>query len=266
MEASILLKQHKAQEEKRAKDAKTSADQFLLAAEMPPRKYKSRLQRSLHAGPTARKDAEEKGVRWVEVLGALLVHTPTPMGRILGDKPRSLQLLGAGRRTSTLHSRVRAVRRYLKWLALNHDVGYPSELEHVTGYLLARQSEPCTRNALRGAHTAIAFMEHLAGVEQTSKLTGTQVFSIVQKEILADTLPGKPSKQAPRMLIGMLSMLEDLVMSETSPVYHRIYAWWILVQSWGTGIDVSSIDTIKNSRLGSCCDLSTGLHQCPLFS
>ena len=39
IEASCLLKQHYAQKEKRAKDTKTSADQFLLAAEMPPRKY-----------------------------------------------------------------------------------------------------------------------------------------------------------------------------------------------------------------------------------
>ena len=107
IEASGLLKQHYAQKEKLAEDAETSADQFLLAAEMPPRRCKSRLQRSLFAGPTARKDAEEKErARLVEVLGAMLVHTPTPMGKILGDKPGSLQLLGAGRPASTLRSRV----------------------------------------------------------------------------------------------------------------------------------------------------------------
>ena len=58
----------------------------------------------------------------------------------------------------------------------------------MTGYLLARQSEPCTRNALLGAHTAIAFMEDVAGVEQSEKLTGTQLYAIIQKEILANTL------------------------------------------------------------------------------
>ena len=79
------------------------------------------------------------------------------------------------------------VRRYLNWLALNHDLGYPRELDHVTGYSQARQSEPCTRNVLRGAHTAIAFKEEVAGVEQSEKLTGTQVYAIVQKEILANT-------------------------------------------------------------------------------
>ena len=73
---------------------------------------------------TARKDAEEKErARWVEILGSMLVYTPTPMGRILGERPGSIQLLGAGRRASTLRSRVRSVRRYLNWSALNHDLG-----------------------------------------------------------------------------------------------------------------------------------------------
>ena len=104
----------------------------------------SRLQRTLYAGPTAQKDAEEKErARWVEILSSMLVHTPAPMGRILGERRGSLQLLGAGWRASTLRSRVRAVRRYLNWLALNHDFGYPRELDHVTGYSLVRQSEPC---------------------------------------------------------------------------------------------------------------------------
>ena len=95
----------------------------------------------------------------MEVLGAVLVHTPTPWEKMLGDKPGTLQLLGAGRRACTLRSRDRAVRRYLNWCALNDDTGYPSELEHITGYLQAWQSEPCTRNALRGAHAAIVSME-----------------------------------------------------------------------------------------------------------
>ena len=64
MEAAVLLRQQKALGEKHAKEVKTSARQ---AAEMPPRRYKSHLQRTLYAGPTARKDADEKErARWVE--------------------------------------------------------------------------------------------------------------------------------------------------------------------------------------------------------
>ena len=140
------------------------------------------------------------------------------MGRIFGERPGSIQLLGAGLRASTLRSRVRAVRRYLNWLALNHDLGYPRELDHVTGYLAARQSEPGTRNTLWGAHTAIEFMEEVAGVEQSEKLTGTQLH--------ANTPPSTPVKQAPKMPVGIISMLENLVVSESASVYHRNYAWW----------------------------------------
>ena len=60
MDAAVLLEQQKAQQKKKAKDTKTSADQFLHAAELPPRRYTFRLQRTLYSGPTARKDVEEK--------------------------------------------------------------------------------------------------------------------------------------------------------------------------------------------------------------
>ena len=73
-----------------------------------------------------------------------------------------------------------------------------------------------------GAHTAIAFMEEVAGVEQSEKLTGTQVYAVIQKEILANTLPSRPVKQAPRMLVGIITMLENLVGSECLPSHLRV--------------------------------------------
>ena len=97
--ASGLLREHHPEKKRQAKETKTSADQFLLAAETAPRRFKSRLQRSSSTGPTARKDAEEKErSRWVEVLAAVLVRTPTPMGKLLADRLGSVQFLGAGRR------------------------------------------------------------------------------------------------------------------------------------------------------------------------
>ena len=155
MEASILLKQRKGtgrEERQRCKDIGGSV--LSGRGDAASQVYVTSATQPL-CGPDSPEGCRRKGkARWVEVLGAMLVHTPTPMGKMLGEKPSSLQLLGAGRRASTLRSRVRAVRRYLNWLALNHDTDFPSELEHVTGYLQARQSEPCTRIALRGAHVA----------------------------------------------------------------------------------------------------------------
>ena len=36
------------------------------------------------------------------------------------------------------------------------------------------------------------------------------------------------------MFSSMLKALEQLVMSVSSPVYFRIYAWWTCIQSWAT--------------------------------
>ena len=118
MEAAVLLRQQNALGEKHAKEVKSSADQFLRAAEMPPRRYKSHsvlFAQDRRPGRTRRTPKRKGRARWVEILGSMLVHTPAPMGRILVERPGSIQLLGAGRRASTLRSRVRAVRRYLNW-------------------------------------------------------------------------------------------------------------------------------------------------------
>ena len=57
----------------------TSA-QFDWAAAERPRKYRSRLERMLFDGPTARRDAEEaERQRWLQILADLLRHSPTPM-------------------------------------------------------------------------------------------------------------------------------------------------------------------------------------------
>ena len=177
MEAAVLLRQQKALGEKHAKEVKTSADLFLRAAEMPPRKYKCSLaayslRRTDGPGRTLKKKKEHAGWKYWHLCSYTLRRLWEGFS---GNDAGSIQLFGAGRRASTLRSRVLAARRYLNWLALNHDLGYPRELDHVTDYFLARQSEPCTTNALRGAHTAIAFMEEVAGVEQSEKLSGTQV-------------------------------------------------------------------------------------------
>ena len=141
---------------------------------------------------------------------------------------------------------------HLTWLALNHDVGYARELEHVTGYVQARQTEACTRNALRGAHTATASMEEVSGVEQASKKTPSQFYSVIQREILADALPGKPAKQASRMCVLVLSMLEEVVLNAASLVYHRIYAWWILWEHSGLMTVVASNQKTYPLLVGRC--------------
>ena len=156
------------------------------------------------------------------------------MGALLAAQPSNLQLLGAGRRAATLRSRVRAVKRFLDWLAVSHVKGYPTELHDFTGYLQARQSEPCTRGALKGAHKALVFMEEVAGVTAQARITTSSLYLVIQMELLANSIPGRPTRQAPRMFMSMLAALEELTVNDKALPYYRVYAWWILLQSWGT--------------------------------
>ena len=94
--------QNKSQEQSREK---TVADQLAQAFTLPPRKYKTRLERTLFSGPTPRKDAEElERSRWIHNLATMLVDTPTPIGQILKSHPTDCQYLGAGPIASTLRA------------------------------------------------------------------------------------------------------------------------------------------------------------------
>ena len=70
-------------------NSSAASDQLVLAAELKPRKFRSKWQRIVYEGPTARKDLEDaERARWVASLGDLLRHTDTPMGRLLQENQR----------------------------------------------------------------------------------------------------------------------------------------------------------------------------------
>ena len=185
-------------------------------------------------GPSARRDSEEaERSRWIFTLSELIKGTATPMGMMLTDKPGK-QLEGGGRRASTLRSRVRGVRKFLPWLALNRELSYPTSFDQLSEFLQVRRSEPCNRKALKGTHQRFAFLEETVGTPAQERLTGSALYGVIYRELLASTQPGRPTKQAPRMLSPMLSLLEQLVMNETSPIFLRAYSWWMLLQNWAT--------------------------------
>ena len=76
-------------------EASSVADQLVIAADLKPRKFRTKWQQAVCEGPAARKDAEstERG-RWVAVLADLLRSTITPMGRLQRENPSTVQLLG----------------------------------------------------------------------------------------------------------------------------------------------------------------------------
>ena len=124
--ASIALHHFENERAQMKQVEKKATEQFLAAALNKPKVYKTVLHRSFYETSTARRDTEEaERVRWVSELCMLLRGTPTPMGKLLVDKPSSESLVGAGKRAATLRSRVRMVRRYLAWLSVNYKVKFP---------------------------------------------------------------------------------------------------------------------------------------------
>ena len=149
---------------------KKATEQFLAAALNKPKVYKTRLQKSFYETSTARRDTEEaERVRWVSELCTLLRGTPTPMGKLLVDKPSSESLVGAGKRAATLRSRVRMARRYLAWLSVNYKVTFPNCVEHLTEFLKVRVSEPCNRGPFVMLTAALDFSMKLPESHQKTQ-------------------------------------------------------------------------------------------------
>ena len=96
----------------------------------PPSKFRSRLHFARFQGPTARKDMEESEI---QLLANLVVVTDTSMGKLLQSRQGDIALLGAGRRASTIRSRVRNIRHFQAWLAINYGITYPTEQTHLCG-------------------------------------------------------------------------------------------------------------------------------------
>ena len=101
-------------------------------------------------------------------------------------------------------------------------------------FLQVRLSEPCNRGSLKGSHRALVFLEETAGVPAVDRLTNTQLYNVSYKELLSSATPARHAKQAPRVLVAILSALEGLVVDTQAAMYLRTFAWWLLLQNWAT--------------------------------
>ena len=219
--------------EHRASVENSISDQLVIAADMRPKKFRTKWQRIVYDGPTARKDAESaERDRWIQLLANLLRSTDTPMGKLIKENPSNVQLLGGGRRAGTLRSRVRSVQKFLGWLTVSHGISFPIHWRQLTEYLQVRYSEPCVRGSLKLVHSSYIFMQEVAGIED--KLTDSSMYVVALKELLSQSIPGKPPRQAPRFPTILLAAFEDMVLAVDRPVFIRVLSWWLLVQSWGT--------------------------------
>ena len=191
------------------------------------------MQRLAYEGPTARRDAEaDLRSKYLPILADILKNTETPMEQLLREDPRNLELLGAGRRASTLRSRVRGVQKFLGWPAAAHNLAFPDCWRHYSEFLQVRLAEPCVRGAFKHTHSCYVFLQEVAGV--SVKHTDNTLYTVTRKEILTSALPGRPPRQAPRYPSVLLAAFEELVMDPDAKQYWRIMGWWLLLQAWGT--------------------------------
>ena len=172
------------------------ADQLVVAADMRPKRFRTKWQRAIYEGPTARKDAETaERDRWIQLLANLLRSTDTPMGKLIRENPSNIQLLGGGRRAGTLRSRVRSVQKFLGWLIASHGISFPVHWRQLTEYLQVRYSETCVRGSLKLVHSSYIFLQEVAGVQD--KLTDSAMYAVSLKELMSQASPGRPPVVVP---------------------------------------------------------------------
>ena len=213
--AAVWLHWRQQESASKARSEKLAVDQLLLSSSERPSKFRAKWQEKFFDGPTARKDAEEAPrTKWIRELEGLLQGTATPMAKVLEERKGDSNVLGGGRRASTLRARVRAAKKYLSWLAVSADVAFPTQVVHLTGFLETRHSEPCSRGALKSAHQSMVFLEDVAGIEE--RLTTNALYTVEYKELLSTAQPGGVPKQAPRYPAAVLESLESLVVDESA--------------------------------------------------
>ena len=153
---------------------KTIEEQFVLACAKEPRRFQSLLQKILHTGPTARCDAEEsERQRSVLTMGELLRHTTTPMGQFYSTGSRKAEAAPVWRERRLFALGFVPSGSIFSGSPFLQGIVFPKQVEHCSGNLETKASEPCARRALKEAHRAMSFLEHAAGVEEASRVTST---------------------------------------------------------------------------------------------
>ena len=215
------------QQRKQQVICKLQQDQLAIVATLKPRKHQAKFQASRYEGPTARQDAENaERMRWVLVFADLLRSTPTPMGALLAEKPGSVQLLGGGRRASTI--RITCEVHKNSCLARSPTPSHLPQSHPATHRLSSgcASRSPVT-GLLRRVFTEPPFLVEMAGVDAEARFTSNQLYTVVNKELSTTALPGQPRKQGSRMLIAVLAALEKMVADSSQVRFFRLFAWWL---------------------------------------
>ena len=126
---------------------KSILDQLVIAADMRPKRFRTKWQRIIYDGPTARKDAESaERDRWIQLLANLLRSTDTPMGEVdQGEVRVTFSYSEAVDVQEPPGREFGPCRSFLAGWVASHGVSFPVHWRQLTEYLQVRYSEPCVR-------------------------------------------------------------------------------------------------------------------------
>ena len=206
-DASRYAWQRTREQEDTANTQKSVELQMLYAGAQALKKARSRLAQMVFSTATARQDAENvERIKRIACLSQFVAGTATPLGQRLVQRPAEAASMGLGLRAGTLRNRAHVLRRYFLWLAQSFRLPFPEQEEHCLDHLALRVQEPCTRCTLKGVHQSFVYLEEVSEIEPHPRVTLRQHYSNMLAELLSRTLPGAPSRQAPRPLQRKLQL------------------------------------------------------------
>ena len=200
VDAALILHNRQSELEREQKTLTISENMFLQSIGDRPRAYRSKLQKAWYEGPNARRDAEDsERTRWLGSLADIVANSPTPMGKLLCSQPGNLELLGGGRRASTLRSRVRELKKFFTWFSVTYEEEFTTTEEHFTGFLRVRASEPCNRGALKATHRSFSFLEEVTGMPLNERKTKVEALRCHPSGTTEHSLVGKTSEASSKI-------------------------------------------------------------------
>ena len=130
--------------------------------------------------------------------------TGTPIPGWLTRSRSPSALLGAGRRVSTLRSRVRALSSLLLWIWERQGLRFYFTPFPLVDYLQELVEQGKSRGSIKAAKSAASFGEYVSRIEERDRVTRSVIFQSLYAEILASASPGAALGPAPRPSITLL--------------------------------------------------------------
>ncbi len=173
-------------------------------------------------------EADYRG-RMLDRLQAMMVQDGLDAG--------TARLVAAGRRASTLDTRLRAWAAFQRWLGQAGGRSVPLSPQDLIDYLAARAAEPCGRGTLRGVMAMFGFLDDVYRRQGDDRWTRDKSVNDAFNEYgssLTVRAEGAPAVKALRPPVGVLAALERTVVDGDRNSVDRVLSWYMLTAAWGT--------------------------------